>query len=109
MEGEGASRAPRRVHLATLARGGDIEAQWELDNEPQCPPEAAYLWRYFLELDQTRPSNGMGICRLSRLEIRQWERDEAITLQPWERRAILAMDAAFATSTQPDNQPAEER
>lgn len=40
----------------------------------------------------------MGPCRLTRLEIRAWQEDEAISLEPWERRALMALDAAWLTS-----------
>jgi hypothetical protein len=34
----------------------------------------------------------MGPSKISRAEIAQWERDERIDLEPWERRAILRLD-----------------
>ncbi|MDP3855338.1 hypothetical protein [Phenylobacterium sp.] len=37
----------------------------------------------------------MSICRLTRGDIRAWEEDEGVSLDRWERRAILAIDAAF--------------
>jgi hypothetical protein len=102
MVGEGAQRAPRRVHLETQARGGDIEAQWELDNQPECPPLAAHLWRHFLILDDTRSSNGMAICRLTRREIREWQEDTGVVLDRWEREAIIAIDAAYCSPGKAD-------
>jgi hypothetical protein len=41
----------------------------------------------------------MGPSRLSRQEIRQWEEDEGHALERWERRAIMAIDAAWVRST----------
>lgn len=32
---------------------------------------------------------------ISRHDIRQWEQDECFRLEPWERRALLAMDRAW--------------
>lgn len=43
----------------------------------------------------------MGVCRLPRTEIQAWERDEGVRLEPWERRAILALDAAFVAAMTP--------
>lgn len=43
----------------------------------------------------------MGLCRLPRTEIAQWERDEGIALSPWQRRAILALDEAFVAAMTP--------
>ena len=37
----------------------------------------------------------MSICRLTRHDIQAWEADEGVSLDRWERRAILAIDAAF--------------
>lgn len=41
----------------------------------------------------------MGPSRLTRLEIRAWEEDEGQALELWERRAIMAIDAAWVRST----------
>lgn len=94
-EGEGDQEAPRRVHLESLARQGDPEAIWELENIPPLHPLAAHLWQAFLDLSQTRQSSGFGPSRLSRLEIRQWEADEGQHLDPWERRCLMAIDAEW--------------
>lgn len=40
----------------------------------------------------------MAPARISRLEIRLWEQDEAVRLERWERRAILAIDALWLRS-----------
>ena len=59
------------------------------------PPLAAHVWAYFTDLSNTRSGGGFGPSRLSRLEVQAWEQDECIRLERWERRAILALDAAF--------------
>lgn len=43
----------------------------------------------------------MALARIPRSEIAQWERDERIRLEPWERRAILALDAAYVETMTP--------
>jgi hypothetical protein len=43
----------------------------------------------------------MSLCRIPRTEIQAWERDEGVCLHPWERRAILALDAAFVAAMSP--------
>lgn len=78
-----------------MAAQGDVESLYRLENAPQPPPLAAHLWGHFLDLHQTRANNGMSICRLTRHDIRAWEADEGVSLDRWERRAILAIDAAF--------------
>ncbi len=62
---------------------------------PKCPPLARHVWAYFADLHATRGGTGFGPAPLSRVEIQAWERDECIRLAPWERRAILRIDAAF--------------
>lgn len=81
------------------AAQGDPESIWELENQPTLPDYGAHLWGYFLALHATRQGGGMGAPpRLSRLEIRLWEQDEGVTLERWERRAIMAVDAAWVRS-----------
>lgn len=82
-----------RVHLESLARQGDPEATWRLANPPPLSPYVAHLWAWYADLCQTRQSGGFGPARLSRLEIQAWERDEGVRLEPWERRALIALDA----------------
>lgn len=99
MEGEGDLRATHRENLESLARQGDPEAISELANVPKLPRQGAHLWAWFTDLHQTRSTGGMGVSRLSRLEIQAWERDEGHRLEAWERRALLAIDAAYVTSS----------
>jgi hypothetical protein len=80
------------VHLESLARQDDQSAVDLLTGGPALPARVTYLWNYFQDLSQTRTSNGMGPSRLTRLEIRAWEEDEHIELEPWERRTIMALD-----------------
>lgn len=86
------------MHLQKLADMGDEEAQAELDAAPSCPPLGAYLWSYWLQLHATRQGGGMGPSRLTRQEIRLWQEDEAVELDRWERRALLAIDRAWMES-----------
>jgi hypothetical protein len=102
MEGTGDLAAPHREHLEALARMGDPGAQWELDNLPELPPLAAHIWAAFMDLCRTRQSSGIGPASLSRFEIRLFEQDEGMVLEPWERRAIFALDAAWLASVQPE-------
>jgi len=48
----------------------------------------------------------MAVARLTRQEIRQWEADEGQMLERWERRVVMAIDAAFVASLNPET-PAE--
>jgi hypothetical protein len=44
----------------------------------------------------------MGPARLSRLEIHAWEADEGVTMERWERRAVMAIDAAWLKAVSED-------
>lgn len=61
-----------------------------------------HLWGYFQDLHATRASSGMGPGRLSRLEIHAWEADEGVTLARWERRCVMAIDAAWLKAVSED-------
>ena len=67
----------------------------QLLDAPDCPPLAKHVWGYFLELSQTRTSSGFGASRLTRQEIHTWEIDEGISLDRWERQAIMRLDAVY--------------
>lgn len=84
-----------RVHIEALARGGDPDAKHELASQPKLPKGAAHVWKYFQEVAETRGSSGFGPNPITRLEIRLWEEDEAVSLAPWERKAILSIDRHF--------------
>jgi len=95
-------RAPRRAHLEILARNGDADADAELYHGPRLPPLAAHVWGWWADIAQTRGGSGFGPNPLTRVEVRAWEADEGVALDPWERRAIYRLDAAWRLSQQPD-------
>lgn len=90
-----------------MARQGDIGAEAELAAIPELPAEAAYLWRWFFDLSETRQNTGMGIGRLSRLEIRQWEADQFVDLSHWERHTLLELDRLFVTAQDAEDEAGE--
>jgi hypothetical protein len=98
MVGEGKARTTVRDALHALAEQGDPEALTELANLPKLPPLGAHLWQWFSELTATRTASGLGPNRITRAEIRAWERDEGQSLDLWERRAILRIDQAWISS-----------
>jgi hypothetical protein len=50
----------------------------------------------------------MGLSPISRTEIAQWEADEGVVLERWERRAILRIDAAYRDMTTARDDAAEQ-
>lgn len=81
-----------------MAEQGDPEAIAELEGLPKLPRHGAHLWRWWQDIGATRQSGGMGVSRLSRREIHEWEADEGQRLERWERRVILDIDAAWVAS-----------
>lgn len=69
----------------------------ELD-VPPLPECAAYVWEYFVELHNRRGNNGFGHVPLSYSEIGWWKRLTRRSLDPWELKAILEIDAAYLAS-----------
>lgn len=96
-----ADGAPLRDHLEALARGGDGEARYRLDNPPKLTRHVRHLWTAFAELSATRPVNGMALSPIPLSEVRIWEENEGVQLAPWERRAILRLDAEFRAANAP--------
>lgn len=96
-----------RVHIESMAKQGDFEAQAELLAQPKVPTAGSYLWKAFQELSATRGSGMVGPNPISRMDIRLWEADECRHLEAWERSAILAIDAAFLTPKKADTDEGE--
>lgn len=94
-----------RVHLESAAAQGDIEAEWRLANPPPLSPHATHVWNAFADISRTRQIGGMSLCRLTRLEVRLWERDMGVDLAPWERRAIFQIDDEWLAAMTPKEKP----
>lgn len=90
------------MHLEALAAQGDLAAEAQLANQPKLPPQAAYLWLWWRELDKTRGAGGFGPAALTRHDIHAWEQDEGQALEPWERAVIINLDVAWRASLQDD-------
>ena len=54
-----------------------------------------YLWNYYIELSGGRQVNGMAACPLTWGCIAQWCGLLKVRLDPWEVRAIRAIDREF--------------
>lgn len=91
------------MHLEALARDGDPQAIAELHYGPQLPPLAQHLWLLWLDLCSTRSSNGFGLNPLTRHDLHAWEADEGGRLDPWERRVLFRIDAAYRASLIPES------
>lgn len=90
-----------RVHLESAAGQGDLDAEMRLANPPPLSPHVAHVWNAFAEIARTRQIGAMSLCRLTRLDVQMWERDEGIRLEPWERRAIFQLDDEWLAAMSP--------
>ena len=59
------------------------------------PLQAGNIWQWFWQLNETRPSNGMGISRLSNREFIAWLElsGEYVSREEWQ--VLKNMDAVF--------------
>lgn len=86
---------PELTHLKILAERGDQLAIARLEALPQLSPHAAHVWDWFGRLNELRQSNGFGPARITRAEIHAFEADECLSIQPWERDALIRLDALY--------------
>lgn len=91
-------------HEAALRRQGVVLDQ-DLDNDdaPGLEPELVRLWAIWRELDRTR-SSGFGVNPISYLEIEAFCRITGEQLEPWEARAVRAVDDAYVISRMADGE-----
>lgn len=83
-------------HMAVVARHRGVDNP--LDAGPACPPEIAYLWGCWNELHEGRSSGGMSLNPISWADIEAYSRVLDERLEPWEARAIRAVDNAYMTT-----------
>ena len=62
---------------------------------PECPPAAAYLWQWYMEIAAARGGSGFGPNPLSFTEIEAWSRLTGNRPGPWETGTLRAFDDAF--------------
>lgn len=59
------------------------------------PHELTYLMEYFLELNETRGSNGFGPNPITYGEVEAWSRLTGIGLQTWEVAVLRQLDREY--------------
>lgn len=84
-----------RADLEAGAEDGDEEAIAQLAALPPLPEGVDYLWDYFKDLDAVRQSTGFGPARWTRRGIVDELATVAISLRPWEVKALSALDALW--------------
>lgn len=88
--------AQKNAFFSSVVTEKTFEAA-DVPDEVECPFELLHVWEWFLELDKTRPNNGMGISAITHTEITSWADGMNIELLPFERKAIRAVDEAYVT------------
>jgi hypothetical protein len=83
-----------REHLEAAARNPFAAIPSEYSEAPECPPELAHVWRWFWELDDTRPRGMAGPSPITYAEIDAWARLTGVSLRPFEIWALRAVDNA---------------
>jgi hypothetical protein len=83
------------VVLAQQGAGLQVE---EDEEPPELPDEVAYLWQFWLELHAGRSSGGFGVNPLSYSDIQAWSALTDEPLDPWEVRALRAVDTVYLVS-----------
>lgn len=81
-----------RSHLESVYRQTGFLPK-ELADIPPMPDDLTYLWKWFLELDAARGSNGFGLNPLSYAEIKAWADLLGHKPQSWEIKAIKRFDS----------------
>lgn len=66
---------------------------------PTLPPEAVYLWNHFTLLHAARTGNGMGPNPITYGELDAYSRMTGAAFDPWEVRAIRALDDAYLAAS----------
>lgn len=79
-----------RETLETVARMRGVRPA-ELDNPAELSPLVSHVWRWFLDLNQTRQA-GMVDSPLAWSEVESFARQMGLAMQRWEIRALRALD-----------------
>lgn len=85
-----------------LEKGGPqaAQAEAELYGGPELPEVLAYLWVWFLELDQTRQVTMAGLAALTYTDIKSWAELTGRKPQPHEVDALMKMDGTLRLAVQ---------
>lgn len=82
-------------HMASVRAQTSGVAEAATPDLPTVEPELFYLWDAWRELNCARQSGGMASNPVSYLEIEAYCRIVGVQFEPWEARAIRAVDDTF--------------
>lgn len=90
---------PERVHLEALSSRRGFTHPDLIG--PPFPAPLKYLWHWFIELNNARPSGGMGAGAITYPDIDAWARLTRRAPAPWEIEALKNLDLAWLASLSP--------
>ena len=73
--------------------GGKVPEEYE--NLPELPTEATQVWNWYVQIAQSRGSNGYGPNALSNQEIKAFFELEGFMPDAWEVNLIRKLDSAY--------------
>lgn len=86
----------RRDNLVAAARAtGEVHSELL----EALPPGGEMLWQAFIELSRSRTPGLTGAGNIPQSEIVAWQRNQRLSLLPWEIETIGAMDAAVQSAS----------
>ena len=71
-----------------------------LQDAPECPFELEHIWKWFLELNGGRTSNGFGPNAVTFAEIHAWSILTGNTPSPWEVGMLKRLDSVYLKEMQ---------
>lgn len=72
----------------------------QLRDAPELPLAGRHVWQWFVELHNVRGGNGFGPMPVGYRDIRDWAALSGVEIEPWELRAIIAIDRTFLAEEQ---------
>ncbi len=83
-----------RQHLVSLWRQSGV-CPALLEATPVIPVTVRHLWTVFLDLHESRQSDGFSIGKIRAADIKDWCWINGTELELWERKALSAIDKAW--------------
>ncbi|MBC3920355.1 hypothetical protein H8L32_23025 [Undibacterium sp. CY18W] len=85
----------------------ELRDSWDLFvNPPQLPFELEYLWRWFLELHNSRSNNGMGPSVITYQDLLAWSHMTGNQPRKFELDAIRQLDRIYFEAMDKENDTA---
>jgi hypothetical protein len=80
-------------HLTSLWRQSGVCPA--LEAAPNLPIGVRHLWTIFLDMHESRASDGFSIAKIKSGDMKDWCWMNGVELELWERKALCAIDKAW--------------